>query len=232
MSAGQEGREPGEDRAGEYVLGTLTLAERVAFARDLARDPALVQAVRDWERRLGPLSLVAPEIRPGPHVWERIARALPGGAAANDNRVRALTRRLRLWQGGAAAAALAAAGLALVILSPRPERPDGARYVAVVTSGGAAPALLVSIDTATGQAAVRPVAAETPAGHSLQLWYVGTDAVPKPLGLIGADAARLPLPAGARAGEGVFAVSVEPPGGSPTGLPTGPVVYTGKLIRE
>ena len=31
---------------------------------------------------------------------------------------------------------------------------------------------------------------------------------------------------------GTFAVSVEPEGGSPTGLPTGPVVYSGKLIRE
>ena len=36
----------------------------------------------------------------------------------------------------------------------------------------------------------------------------------------------------ARRGEGVFAVSVEPPTGSATGLPTGPVVYTGKLIRD
>ena len=28
------------------------------------------------------------------------------------------------------------------------------------------------------------------------------------------------------------AVTVEPPGGSPTGGPTGPVVYAGDLIRE
>jgi anti-sigma-K factor RskA len=30
----------------------------------------------------------------------------------------------------------------------------------------------------------------------------------------------------------VLAVSVEPPGGSPTGQPTGPVVYTGKLLAD
>jgi anti-sigma-K factor RskA len=29
-----------------------------------------------------------------------------------------------------------------------------------------------------------------------------------------------------------FAVTVEPAGGSPTGGPTGPVVYTGELIRD
>jgi len=28
-----------------------------------------------------------------------------------------------------------------------------------------------------------------------------------------------------------YAVSLEPAGGSPTGLPTGPVVYAGKLIE-
>ena len=29
---------------------------------------------------------------------------------------------------------------------------------------------------------------------------------------------------------GMIAVSVEPPGGSPSGAPTGPIVYTGELV--
>ena len=29
---------------------------------------------------------------------------------------------------------------------------------------------------------------------------------------------------------GLLAVSVEPPGGSPSGAPTGPIVYTGELV--
>jgi anti-sigma-K factor RskA len=32
-----------------------------------------------------------------------------------------------------------------------------------------------------------------------------------------------------KGGTAALAVSVEPPGGSPTGAPTGPVVYAGKL---
>lgn len=31
--------------------------------------------------------------------------------------------------------------------------------------------------------------------------------------------------------EATYAVSVEPPGGSPTGVATGPIVYVGKLIE-
>jgi anti-sigma-K factor RskA len=31
--------------------------------------------------------------------------------------------------------------------------------------------------------------------------------------------------------EATYAVSVEPPGGSPSGAPTGPVVFSGKLIE-
>ncbi|MFD0938704.1 anti-sigma factor domain-containing protein, partial [Methylobacterium trifolii] len=82
-----------------------------------------------------------------------------------------------------------------------------------------------------GTAQVRPLGAETPAGKSLELWYVGADAAPKPIGLVGTAPGRITLPPGASA-DGVIAVSVEPQGGSPSGLPTGPVIYTGKLIRE
>ncbi|WP_430913682.1 anti-sigma factor [Methylobacterium sp. sgz302541] len=226
-------------RAAEYVLGTLDPRERDAFAASLAGDAAARAAVAAWERRLAPLALATPEEVPGPHVWQAIVRALDGSrpAPANDNRVAALSRQVGRWRMAALGAGLVAAGLAVAMVTgirPLPA-PGSARYVAVVTSGGEAPALIVSVDTVSGIAQVRPVAAQAPSGKSLELWYVGADAgaAPKPLGIIGADAARLSLPPGiARSGEGLFAVSVEPPGGSPTGSPTGPVIYTGKLIRD
>lgn len=223
-------------RAAEYVLGSLSPSERAAMELELAVDPASVSAVRAWERRLAPLASVIPEVDPGPRVWAAILRALPGHAApANDNRIGELSRKLRRWRWAAASASALAAGLALFIAVAPPARRDDTRYVAVVSRGGELPALLVRIDVGAGTAQVRPVGAETPAGRSLELWYVGTGQAPKAVGLIGPDATRLALPQGseaARRGEGVFAVSVEPPGGSPTGQPTGPVVYTGKLIRD
>jgi anti-sigma-K factor RskA len=43
-------------------------------------------------------------------------------------------------------------------------------------------------------------------------------------------AARLESSSSASFGDTVFAVSLEPRGGSPTGQPTGPVLWTGKLV--
>jgi len=234
MSGGPTGDGPASDpdlRAAEYVLGTLPAEERVRVERARLSDPGVEAAVRAWERRLAPLSLAVPEAAPAPRAWEGIARRLPG-AAANDNRLAALTRSVRRWRLATAGAGLAAAGLALALLSgPLLRGAEPARYVAVVQSGGALPALIVSVDVARGTAQVRPVAAQAPEGRSLELWYVGAGQAPRTLGLVGDAGARLSLPAGT-APDGVLAVSVEPPGGSPTGQPTGQVIYTGKLIRE
>lgn len=252
MSGDQEAGREREMRAAEYVLGTLDAGERAAFELERAVDPASEAALRAWERRLGPLARAVPEVRPGPDLWARIAAALPGGgaaeasradgsgagpAAANDNRLRDLARQVRFWRraaaGAAGAAGLAAAGLALVLVGPPRPAPPGGRSVAVVTSGGDLPALIVSVDSATGTVRVRPLAARAPEGRSLELWYVGAGAAPRPLGLVGTEPSRLALPPEAGRGDGAtLAVSVEPPGGSPTGQPTGQVVYSGKLIPE
>jgi anti-sigma-K factor RskA len=72
------------------------------------------------------------------------------------------------------------------------------------------------------------------AGRVLELWSVPAQGAPRSLGLIKANGTtvlsreRLP-PALLKGGTAALAVSVEPPGGSPTGVPTGPVVFAGKL---
>ena len=68
-----------------------------------------------------------------------------------------------------------------------------------------------------------------------ELWALpGAGAAPVSLGLLPAQGdAVLPVPEQVRSileRGAALAVSVEPPGGSPTGQPTGPVLYQGKLI--
>ncbi|VTZ22118.1 conserved hypothetical protein [Methylocella tundrae] len=102
----------------------------------------------------------------------------------------------------------------------------------VVNRGGDLPALVVRVDLATGSVYVRPVSTQTPSGKSLELWYIGAGKAPKSMGLVGGNAIKMPLPAGLSLDKASFAVTVEPEGGSPSGDPTGPVVYSGQLIKE
>ncbi|MGU3663725.1 anti-sigma factor domain-containing protein [Methylobacterium sp. A49B] len=217
-------------RAAEYVLGTLAAQERADVEREIAADPSMAKRVEVWERRLSPLLDAIPSVPPPPRVRAALLQSLSDALPGPPDQLDGLRRQVRLWRFAAAGAGLLAAGLALfVVVGPRPEL-EGGRYLAVVQGGGALPALIVRVDTRTGTAQVRPVGAETPADRNLELWFVGAQGA-KPLGLVGTTSIRVTLPAGASP-DGAIAVSVEPVGGSPTGQPTGPVIYTGKLIPE
>ncbi|QRE73025.1 anti-sigma factor [Methylobacterium aquaticum] len=223
-------------RAAEYVLGTLSAAEREAYRRDRETSPALQAAERAWEARLAPLAGAVPEVASPPGAWAgiaaRVAREAPRPAAP----VVDLRPALRRWRRAALAAGSLAAGLAMFIAVERlMPRPEAAQYLAVVNRGGELPALVVRVDPRAGTVQVRALAAEAPRDRSLELWVVPAAGAPRSVGLVRDEAGtRLPLPAGDRGLlEGAsLAVTVEPPGGSPSGAPTGPVVYTGRLIRE
>ena len=227
-------------QAGEYVLGTLSASERQAFDRRLAGDAAAAAAVADWQARLAPLHGVLPPVAPPAALLHSIEAAMPhlagrskldllqGGLAGNGRLQTALSR----WRSAAMGASALAAMLAIGLVSREMSRAEAVarpNYVAVVNRGGDQPALIVRVDLASGTVLVRPVAAETPAGKSLELWYINAGAAPKSMGVIGSDPLRQVVPVKL---DSVFAVTLEPQGGSPTGDPTGPVVYSGKLLAE
>lgn len=217
--------------AGEYVLRTLDEAERRAFQRRLLTDPAAVTAVAEWQKRLSPLLLAAPETSAPAGLWRKIEA---GSAPANDNHV-------RRWQGATAAAMLVAlltSGLAL--RSPRPVSPTVVaqqpaapllQSVAALSESGGAPALLVTYDPATKKMRVMPVNVSPRPGHSLELWVIAGKTAPKSIGLMREEGATaLDRMALDMQQQMTIAVSVEPNGGSPTGRPTGPVIYSGRMI--
>ena len=236
-----------EDDAAEYVLGTLDRAEREAFAGRLASDVAARRAVAAWEVRLAGLSAGLMPVAPPLGVWAGIERALEQGTRA-PSRPRALfegvaatgrsLRSLWVWQVATAASTGLAAAL-LVLLAFRGLGPSegDASYIAAVNRGGDKPALLVRVDLRTHKVSVHPVTAQTPSGKSLQLWFIGAGQSPRSVGIVDRAPSLLPVPAsfptgGQARGDVTFAVSVEPPGGSRTGGPTGPVIYSGELVRE
>lgn len=222
--------------AAEFVLGTLDPVERTAFLRLMARDPATVAAALAWQERLAPLALALPPVAPPETLLPRIEGALGfRPVAANDNRV-------RWWQAATVAATMVAAvGLGLAyrqerrvvpVAIPVASAPAPAHLTAIaaLSEHGSPPMLFVTYDRAMGRIDVVPVAMSGDAAHSLQLWLIQGKAAPRPLGLVDPSrTARLPMSAPIAPGA-AFAISREPIGGSPTGLPTGPVLGTGAVV--
>jgi anti-sigma-K factor RskA len=226
-----------ENLAAEYVLGTLDAAERAEFERRLVGESAARQAVARWQERLAPLAEHIEPIAPPASVWSGIEAGLPSrsdNVVSFDPAVANMRRNVRFWRGATAAAAALAAGLAFFVIDRElfAPAPQGKSYVAVVNRGGEAPALIIRVDTASRTVYVRPLAAEAPPDRSLELWYINAGQAPKSLGLVKNAPVRFAFPADPAANKVTLAVTSEPPGGSPTGAPTGPIVYSGELFAE
>lgn len=221
--------------AAEYVLGTLDAGERASVAARRQREAALDAAIMDWERRLHPLTEAIAEVQPPRGLLARIEARISGGGASAQ--VLALNRQVSFWRRSAMAASALAASLVIALgvreLAP-PDKPK--TLVAVLQKDAQSPAFLVSVDIDNKLMTVRPVAAHREAGKSHELWIIHDSlGAPRSLGVIDDERAmtRPTLAAYKRdVIEGAtLAVSLEPAGGSPTGAPTGPVVFAGKMIE-
>jgi anti-sigma-K factor RskA len=215
--------------AGEYVLGTLDARQADEVETALPRDAALRDAVAAWEARLAPLTLLADPESPPPDLWDRIEAALPGKPAAapplaDDAPPR---RRLNIWRGWAIGATAVAAGLASLVVLRSAEPP---RLMTVLLTSRDQPAWVVEADRGGLRLASlnpRPVDAD----RVLQLWALPQGATaPTSLGLIPAQGQITVSPETIRPQPGMLIeISLEPPGGSTTGRPTGPVLFIGRL---
>jgi anti-sigma-K factor RskA len=212
--------------AAEFVLGVLEGTERAAAQRLLERDANFARMVAAWEERLTPWAAEIADVTPPPQVWERIAASLPAAPQSAG-----WWQSLAFWRGlSLATGALAAACIgALVYLGNAPQK---APLVASIDGGGHRH-FVATIDTRSGSVAVQPAAYSADATREPELWLIPADGKPRPLGMLRADrAVTITIPADLlqyAVSNAVLAVSLEPPGGSPTGAPTGPVIATGKL---
>jgi anti-sigma-K factor RskA len=217
--------------AAEYVSGSLRGPARRRFEALLPAHPTLLAAVREWQSRLMPLTVSVEPRKPPAAVWKRIEARI-GGATRPPART-SWWSQLALWRGVSAFASIAAIGLAVLLASPGPAQPP---VVVVLSATGAAagavvPASFVASISGDGRAMVtRPlVNVSLEADRALELWALPGSGAPRSLGLISASGATVVKKAKVLGGATGLAVSLEPAGGSPTGAPTGPVLYVGKL---
>jgi anti-sigma-K factor RskA len=223
----------------EYVLGTLSREERADVARRRETEPALDAAITAWERRLGPLSEVVSPLAPPPHLYNKIRAqiGLSAHVVSLKAREQALVRRGNWWRNASVSmGAIAASLVGVVGWQMHVANQVPTQYVAVLQAGKELPAFLLTVDTKANMFVISAMQKPAEPEKSYELWLVHDDMPqPKSLGVFDDSKMDMRPMAGGKMHDmmmdGTYAVSVEPKGGSPTGEPTGPVVFSGKLVK-
>jgi anti-sigma-K factor RskA len=124
-----------------------------------------------------------------------------------------------------------------MIATQAPARGPQDRLVVVLQQEPMAPAFLLTLDTQKRMLTVRRVSATPEASRSYELWLISNRSPnPRSLGVVGTDEfTQRALPGNFDANTlraASYAVSLEPAGGSTTGAPTGPILFTGKAVES
>jgi len=215
--------------AGEYVLGLLSGAARRRFERLLMDSAGLRASLGFWEGRFAAWSSTLAPVEPPPYLWWRLM-----GRIRRERRPGREVLGNRFWRVWAVAATVV---LAVLVVSERLAPPAEVKpaAVALVSDAKGQPLWLISVHPEARRIDMKAVTPNPPPpGKSYELWMLPGSGKPVPMGLmnptgIASETVSPELLAKLAEAKGL-AISLEPEGGSPTGLPTGPVVYTAALV--
>ncbi|OZI64998.1 anti-sigma factor [Bordetella genomosp. 1] len=214
-----------ERLAAEYVSGAMRGGARRRFEGLMAADANLRRLVRHWEGDLYPLVWSLPPQTPPRRVWRAIQARIAAAAPSNWG-----WSGLYLWR--LLSSGLAALLIAGVVLYPgQVDRAAQQQLMAVLQTAKSEAMLVVRADE-TGAVHVHTLQNLLPYsdGKALELWAIPPGQAPVSLGLVQPQGLTAFTRDKGLAGVGQLAVSLEPPGGSPTGKPTGPVIMSGDVL--
>lgn len=220
--------------ASEYVAGTLRGPARRRFEALLPAHATLRAATRAWQDRLMPLTSVVMPEKPSAAVWQKIEQRIQPTHAPATTVPTGWWRQLAFWRAFSGIAAVAVVSLSVLLANPGPAQ---APIIVVLSStapaegGAVVPASFVASISGDGRTVVtKPLMnVSLQADKALELWSVPASGAPRSLGLISASGATVFSKRKVLEGTAALAVSLEPPGGSLTGAPSGPVLFVGKL---
>ena len=225
--------------AAQYALGTLSprgapppRPDRPAGAGRRRRAPNVGASARRARRRHSPGHATGSCLDEGSAPnWVSLEWRSPEDAVRSGS----WWQSLGLWRGLSFFGFAAALVLGLRLMAPAVEAPTPT-IVAVLAGKDAKPVLVATVERGGRVLAVKAIGAiAIPPDRALELWALPEGKDPRSLGLVpaaGVVRIALPVPADdAFRGVPALAISLEPAGGSPTGKPTGPVLYIGGIER-
>lgn len=215
--------------AAEYVLRVLSPDAHRAAAIRAASDPLFAAEVRAWEDRFAPMMDDVDPVTPNPASKTALLERLFGHETREESGTRA-----GVWQILAAIGFATAAALAVFAFAPQFQQPNGqvaeapaSRFVAELAVADETTRMFAVIDPVSAELDLAWTARNQAEGREFQLWGLIEGQDPISIGV---------LPPGRQATLAVprelltapdalqLAISDEPLGGSPTGLPSGDVL--------
>ena len=216
----------------EYILGTLKGPARRRFEQLIRQKPVWAQTLNWWEGHMHLLADTVPAVSPPNKVWKNIEAQLFNRKA---------TQHSAWWKNWAFASTALATGLAILLVIQTPQSLNDSKPAAVAllaTEKSEAGWLLNETkksDTDVTINAIALASLQLKADNAFELWLLPADkSKPISLGLLpqqGNNVFKVPKDVIPLMATGLLAVSLEPVGGSPTGQPTGAVLYQGRMTK-
>ncbi|MCB2114939.1 MAG: anti-sigma factor [Rhodobacteraceae bacterium] len=202
--------------AAEYVLGTLPLAERLTAEALIESDATFRALVEDWQTRLAPLAEDYEDVTPPPGLFRKVeSRLFPEPEPQ---------RRAGWVWGALTGLALALVAAVVISLTLAPQAP----LVATLTGEGQTLTVAARYDAAGKELIVeRTAGPAAEADKDYELWLIPAGKSAVSIGLV--REATLAIPVEALPPGTTLAITLEPRGGSPTGVATGPLLVAGVI---
>jgi anti-sigma-K factor RskA len=213
--------------AAEYVLGTLRGPARKRFEQWRSQSMHVDRRVSAWEDRFVHLALALPPVQPSARTWQNIEKRIATASRP--------VRKPSPWRALAAAAAVVAV-ISGALAAWQQGWLIGMEPLVTIAANNGTP--VWRIDVSSDHTKLRAVSLNTTAlhpGKSLELWALPDGKAPVSLGVL-PDSGKLDRKLTVQQREALrasskVAVSLEPAGGSPTGGPTGPVLFVAEPAR-
>jgi anti-sigma-K factor RskA len=221
--------------SGKYVLGVLKGTARTRFERLARSRPDYEEMIVWWQNRLHLIADTVPAVKPRKHVWLNIESRLFNAGYSTA---------IKWWRNLALTTSLLSLALSVFIateLLKTPETPVAPRptSIAMLADSKAEKGWILALSRSSeGRAEIRAsslAAQEKMENQSFELWLLPADqSPPVSLGILPQEGSAMLAVQEDIVDDlltGGLAVSLEPLGGSPSSLPTGPILYQGKLAH-